>query len=861
MRTLLVWLGLAGLACAAVLAEEFYGSASTTVWCALIGVSVPCLAFAPVHFPIGRRALWAALLVAPAAVALPWSHAVGPLLILVGSTLSFGAARKRWLASAGQALSLGGMQWLLMALVLFVYQAVTARVAEVPSWMVEGFAMLARLAGVEATADGASLVLFTMRTKHALAMTWSLVVDPASACLLAGGLLLLGLVPSRGRAGAVRLLIVGAVCAGWLVLRTAVLFGVYLHRVLRTDYDAPLASAGMFFDERVVLPLVLPVAWLAARVVGRWRPSPSVESVAPGWRAVAALGLAGAATAVLTLAVVYKPSGARKGGRVVFDEYHSRVDDWSRARWPQKRFDTTGTLRAYDMSWHGEEAAYNYGSLYEYCSRFYTVDRLLRPTDDAALAACDVLVVKVPSRTFDKVEIDAIQRFVTRGGGLLLIGEHTAVFGSGASINQLARPFGFTFRYDCLFGMDDVFQQRWNPPLVPHPVTRHMSGLDFAVSCSIDPGLSAGTAVMQDNGLKSLDADFHVRNFYPQPGDVPQMLHGSFVQLWATERGAGRVLAFTDSTIFANFGVFEEGKSELFLGMVEWLNRRAAGAPVLLWVLGLLLAFGACAIGWPVRSELTLSGAAVCVAGFWLATSAANALHAAALPVPEPRHPVLRVAIERRLCPGPRLTNAGFLYGKDNGFGLFERAVQRLTVRHNAAREGVTWRTQRSSLERSLEADVVVMIHPTVAPSAADVAQLERYVAGGGQLWLLDSPSNARSTANRLLTPFGLSLTRDGEAAGGEGRSSGFGLPEVLPVDAACTVRGGRPLTRIGTRTVASWLEHGKGRVVVVGFAKRFCDTRMGVTGDVEPTPEVRKVYAYQHALLRRLVSGGAHGG
>src|SRR6185295_6446537 len=58
----------------------------------------------------------------------------------------------------------------------------------------------------------------------------------------------------------------------------------------------------------------------------------------------------------------------------------------------------------------------------------------------------------------------------------------------------------------------------------------------------------------------------------PQAVDQAAMRYGAFVQLWSTRRGGGRVLGFTDSTIFSNFCTFEPGKAELMLGMLEWLN-------------------------------------------------------------------------------------------------------------------------------------------------------------------------------------------------------------------------------------------------------------------------------------------------
>ena len=111
----------------------------------------------------------------------------------------------------------------------------------------------------------------------------------------------------------------------------------------------------------------------------------------------------------------------------------------------------------------------------------------------------------------------------------------------------------------------------------------------------------------------------------------------------------------------------------------------------------------------------------------------------------------------------------------------------------------------------------------------------------------------ARSTANYLLEPFGMSVTPC------EGLAGDITAPPtwpVVPVDSACEVRGGTPLMTIAGRTVSAVKPHGKGLVAVVGFASRFTDANMGVTGDIVPGADVRKVYALEFALLRAIVAG-----
>ena len=75
-----------------------------------------------------------------------------------------------------------------------------------------------------------------------------------------------------------------------------------------------------------------------------------------------------------------------------------------------------------------------------------------------------------------------------------------------------------------------------------------------------------------------------------------------------------------------------------------------------------------------------------------------------------------------------------------------------------------------------------------------------------------------------------------------------------MPVENALEITGGEPLVQLGDSNVAAWVRRGKGIVVVIGFGSRFSDANMGVTGDVEPNEDLRKVFDLQFALLRAMV-------
>ena len=280
-----------------------------------------------------------------------------------------------------------------------------------------------------------------------------------------------------------------------------------------------------------------------------------------------------------------------------------------------------------NTEWYGQLSGYNYYCIYDYLSRFYDMSRIEKPLDDQTLADVDVLIVKTPTARYQPAEIGAIERFVARGGGLMLIGEHTDVFRTGEYLNGISRRFGFTFRYDVLFGIDAPFEEQYLRPLIAHPITQRMPPLDFQISCSIHPGSSGGQPVMTNTGLWNLPPDYYVLNYYPQVEDRADARYGAWIQTWASRHGAGRVVAYTDSTQFSNFSTFEPGKIEVMMGMVEWLNRSggftaanillliAAAAPALAammlargWDSGWLVLIAAGVLGWVVAAVAIRAG-------------------------------------------------------------------------------------------------------------------------------------------------------------------------------------------------------------------------------------------------------------
>lgn len=828
------WIAVALLSVSWLFGLSYYHQAHWPVWAALVAVGT--LLLTGVDIPRASRGelLAVAALLVPALWLAPWPYRAGILLVFIGTLLSAVPIPRRWPAQLGTAGVAAGALLITQSLGVLIYESVTTRSHELPSFLAYLPYGITRLLGINAALDGTTIAIYSMRRVHNLGATWELLLDPVTWCFLLGGVALLYLIAAAGgqaggRRGLLKLVASLAIpIALWLPVRSGLLIALLVHRTLRTEYGDPLTPMSQFWSPWLHLALLAGPVLLAMRFV---RPRPArqpdyiVVSPARLSRRVISTTLSYAALLLITMALLWDPSGPRKQGRILVDEYHST---WER------------TDRPYDTNWYGQESGYNYACIYDYCSRFYSMARLTTPIDANALKDCDVLIVKVPTSRYGPDEINLIEQFVHNGGGLLLAGEHTNFFQTGVHLNDIAERFDLRLRYDCVFDIDRVFRQVYEPSLVPHPIVQAMPPMDFAVSCSIDPGFSVGRAAIRATGLRNLPSDYHAGNFYPQVEDRAEARYGAFTQLWTTRRGTGRVAAFGDSTIFSNFATFEPGKAELMLGMLEWLNHRNASADLrpLLLMLGVLLGGAALAISkrWP-GSRLVLLGGALL--GWSLGVVSVRAMHQAAYPLPKPARPFTHIVIDRTVCDAP-LSTSGFVGGEATGFGIFERWILRLGC--------FTSRRQGNDV---FAGDMIIFMHPNRPVGPEFRTALANYVSAGGRVLVLDSPANTQSTANQLLHAFGLSVDHTTPFTGQLAAPQGW---PAITVDSACEIKGGTPLIRLGAASVASMTDHGQGTVTVIGFASRFTDRQMGIIGDVIPDPQLRDVYELEFSLLRSIL-------
>jgi hypothetical protein len=224
--------------------------------------------------------------------------------------------------------------------------------------------------------------------------------------------------------------------------------------------------------------------------------------------------------------------------------------------------------------------------------------------------------------------------------------------------------------------------------------------------------------------------------------------------------------------------------------------------------------------------------------------------------LPRQHTPFTSVAFERGHC-SYHLPILSRTYEKTkNGFQTFYVWTQRL---------GVIPSVQHSVTQACNGSRVVVFIRPTKDFTPYEIGYLERYVDEGGGLLILDGPTNKQSTADQLLSAFGMSIFKPprnvtpaklvwklGPMRDLQAQES-IEIPNSRPV---FHIKGGEGLlvSELGQQVI-SRRRHGKGLVVTCTADYLFNNDFMGQT-DAKPSRDRWVVWNMEFALFDMLLAG-----
>jgi len=537
----------------------------------------------------------------------------------------------------------------------------------------------------------------------------------------------------------------------------------------------------------------------------------------------------------------YDP-GCQKDGRVIIDEYHS---EWE------------NTTRPLDTEWYGMLSTYNYYSWADWLGHYYTLDQNLNfSLTTNLLENYDILILKCPTLYYTDEEIFAILDFVEEGGGLFLIGDHTDVFGMNTFLNQIAVHFGLYFRTDATYelgtGRMTVFSpEQW----FAHPIMQHVDHFEFMTSCTLDAPLTSEN-VMIGSQVISEPGTYSTENFFRESLASVESEYGLLVQTAAVKYGKGRVVAFSDSTVFSSFSIFTDGYQAFSLGALDYLNRSNVysyvnpvlmGLAILSFLLGILLFQKRnlhLLLTLVVIGALASASSIVVFSSLTKNTYGLPALQSDYTSVCfDQEHSSFTVSVQPSLL----------LSDEQNNYGTFYVWTQRLGVIPSI----------ESKLSSCLsKADSIVIINPNQPFSHTEITNIRHFIDAGGRVLVMDSILNADSTANDLLSSFGLWLTQSQKQVSVvEYENDTITNTTIGNITVPyLTISGGEPvLVHDLNETYVHMIESinestgAVGRLVVCVDAAAFTDATMGGTF-VEPVESQVALYQTEYYLFEELL-------
>ena len=445
-------------------------------------------------------------------------------------------------------------------------------------------------------------------------------------------------------------------------------------------------------------------------------PAPRESRGRPARRTAVALA---AAACACSLFLAMRPEPGTAGGNVI-------IYDKGYLNWKTPEYGRYG---------------YKSGGMFGYLPRLldaagFTVKNVSELNGET-LSGADALIVINVLDYFEEGEKEAVTAFVSRGGGLLALGDHTGVQGIRGPFNDLLEPYGIAFLFDSATFIGTGWGEE--AVLMPHPTTHGLyspSEMDIWVGASLAARPPAYPVVVarygfSDTGdIAAIDHAYLGNRIY-DPGE--QL--GDLILVAGASYGKGNVLVFGDTSPFQNSAMVTSYR--FVTRIVSWLARGDSYGPLRRAILPALV--GLIVVIALVRRSVILVGA----------VSAAVLIG------------VLAGTAERRIAPAVALDMPAAVVDASH----FER-FDKMTW-YDDCIGGLLYNLMRADffplfMDRFSEgqiagSDLVVLIAPVRAFDASECAVFDRFMEQGGWV-LLTCGTEEKDGSERFLARYGLRL-------------------------------------------------------------------------------------------------------
>ena len=234
----------------------------------------------------------------------------------------------------------------------------------------------------------------------------------------------------------------------------------------------------------------------------------------------------------------------------------------------------------------------------------YKVDKLVLAQQTDVPADADVLVVAGPRNDLLPAEIDALRRYLAKGGKLFLMLDppETTASADPAGLMGLTKEWGFEVGHNIVVDASGVGQLLGTGPESPvvatypsHPITERFNVLTaFPLARSVSPVAGGGSGKLAQSFLETSSRSWAEADIdqLMKTGEVTMdeakgdkrgpVAIGASVVSPATDAPSGsegpkpeaRMVVVGDSDFAANYAIAIQGNKDLFLNTVNWLAQQ-----------------------------------------------------------------------------------------------------------------------------------------------------------------------------------------------------------------------------------------------------------------------------------------------
>jgi hypothetical protein len=543
----------------------------------------------------------------------------------------------------------------------------------------------------------------------------------------------------------------------------------------------------------------------------------------------------------LTLGKFWAPSELPvQGRRVLIDEAHGK---WETVDAP------------YDMDSFGRHTVYNYRLMQEWIGRRFETEVSSLPLTNLT---ADIVIVKTPVRMFTVAEKAAIKKFVCGGGRLIVIGDHTNLFGTTDVINDLLEWSGLRLNDDAVIAVSERHHdmpRRWwsfSPELESVPYIEFQTGASVVSSSVLARPLLIANRTVAEKAEYTNERFFG--NLVPSLDDRP----GPICMAAERRLGKGAVTLFSDSTVWSNFSFYAATNEDVFEALIR------SGVPLSPLTVALVL-LAVLALAATARRRELAAGRHSFISRCIIDAAVAISLIILVSGTSAPRRSRLPAGEERRV-----------VFDAHNSSAQLRADIR--TGGWNDLRDYSTFYAwlSRSGLHPRFEPGraydrpglPVLLIDPKPRLGRAEVSGILSYLMSGGRMLILLEPDAGGDTpAGDLLHRLGVGIfpartagsVCDAVSPGGDMNplaipfaliSSGRAMPSDVRMNLGRLeygLTGVTPLLAADTGMVmAGEASYGAGRVTVFARSKLFSEYFFGdVWGGVDPSGEKLQAYGF----------------